>query len=105
MNSISGSLQILKRHVVGETTFQDIGREDKGGETIVFEAHCVRVFRVGKWWRVCRKNNFPDIASKKDHIFPCFFGCLPPPRSVGDFFPFKDSYLICLKPKEETKEL
>ncbi|KAL4354803.1 hypothetical protein GQ457_06G021380 [Hibiscus cannabinus] len=52
-----------------------------------------------------RKNNSPDIASKKDHIFLCFFGCLPPPRSVGDFFPFKDSYLICLKPKEETKEL
>ncbi|KAL4375972.1 hypothetical protein GQ457_02G036710 [Hibiscus cannabinus] len=26
-------------------------------------------------------------------------------RSVGDFPPFKESYLICLEPKEETKEL
>ncbi|KAK8690992.1 hypothetical protein V6N13_074513 [Hibiscus sabdariffa] len=40
-NDISGSLQILKQHVVGEISFQGARREDKGGATIVFEAHCV----------------------------------------------------------------
>ncbi|KAK9046081.1 hypothetical protein V6N11_051981 [Hibiscus sabdariffa] len=50
-NDISGSLQILKQHVVGEISFQGARREDKGGATIVFEAHCV--FLHGRELVVC----------------------------------------------------
>ncbi|KAL4281001.1 hypothetical protein GQ457_03G021180 [Hibiscus cannabinus] len=50
-SDISGSLQILKQHVVEEISFQGVRREDKG-VLLLSSKPIVCVFMVEKWWRV-----------------------------------------------------